>query len=251
MNVIIIEDEELAAEVLSDIIKRLRPETKILSILSSIKEAVRWFELNQDPDLVFCDIHLSDGNSFEIFRRVDVKCPVVFTTAYDKYAIEAFKVNSIDYLLKPIMEEDVAKALKKHEDLQKHHLAQGFGNLQGLVSTPQPNVRTRFLIKQGQTIKTVPTEEAAYFLAEEGVVFLFTFQGKRHIINHTLDQLEEQLDKLRFFRVNRQFIANIEAVQEVKPYFKGRLLLKVKPPLEMEQIVSTYRASAFKQWLDL
>ena len=173
MNVIIIEDEELAAEVLSDIIKRLRPETKILSILSSIKEAVRWFELNQDPDLVFCDIHLSDGNSFEIFRKVKVKCPVIFTTAYDKYAIEAFKVNSIDYLLKPIMEEDVAYALKKYEDLQKHHLAQGLGNLQGLISTPHTSIRTRFLIKQGQTIKTVPAEEVACFLAEEGVVFLF------------------------------------------------------------------------------
>lgn len=193
MKVVIIEDEELAAEVLADLIRKLRPEVMILSTLSSIKEAVKWFEINQDPDLVFCDIHLSDGNSFEIFRKVEVKCPVIFTTAYNQYAIEAFKVNSIDYLLKPIMEEDVAKALKKFEGLQKHHLTQGLQNLQGLVSQPHASIRTRFLIKQGQTIMTVPTEEVACFLAEEGVVFLFTFPGKKYVINHTLDQLEEQL----------------------------------------------------------
>ena len=251
MKVVIIEDEELAAEVLADFIRELRPEVMILSTLSSIKEAVKWFEINQDPDLVFCDIHLSDGNSFEIFRQVEVKCPVIFTTAYNQYAIEAFKVNSIDYLLKPIMEEDVAKALKKYEALQNHHLTQGLQNLQGLISTPHPSIRTRFLIKQGQTIMTVPAEEAACFLAEEGVVFLFTFSGKRYVINHTLDQLEEQLDKLKFFRINRQFIVNIAAVKEVKPYFKGRLLLKLAPPIEADQTVSTYRASAFKQWLDI
>ncbi|RDV14249.1 DNA-binding response regulator [Pontibacter diazotrophicus] len=220
----------------------------------SIKEALKWLELNSEPDLIFCDIHLSDGNSFEIFRRVDVKCPVIFTTAYNQYAIEAFKVNSIDYLLKPIMEEDVAKALKKYEALQRHHLKQGFGNLQGLIQTsqaPQPAARTRFSVKQGQTIRTVPTEEVACFLAEEGVTFLMTFPGKRFIVNTTLDQLEEQLDKAKFFRVNRQFIVGIEAVQEVQRYFKGRLILKLKPPLEMEQTVSTNRTAAFKQWLDL
>ncbi|WP_162054639.1 LytR/AlgR family response regulator transcription factor [Pontibacter pamirensis] len=254
MNVIIIEDEELAAEVLADIIRKLRPETKVLSMPGSIKEAVKWLELHPEPDLIFCDIHLSDGNSFEIFRRVDVKCPVIFTTAYNQYAIEAFKVNSIDYLLKPIMEEDVAKALKKYETLQMHHLKQGFGNLQGLIQTsqaPQPAVRTRFSVKQGQTIRTVPAEEVAFFQAEEGVTFLMTFSGKRFIINNTLDQLEEQLAKAKFFRVNRQFIVNIEAVQDVQPYFKGRLMLKLKPPLEVEQTVSTNRTAAFKQWLDL
>lgn len=254
MNVVIIEDEQLAAEALGAIIKKLRPKTKILATLGFIKEAVQWLMLHQTPDLIFCDIQLSDGNSFEIFRRVDVKCPIIFTTAYDQYAIEAFKVNSVDYLLKPIMEEDVAKALKKHEDLQKHHLAQDLVNLQDLLQASQatqPSARTRFLVKQGQAIKAVPIEEVACFLAEEGVVFLITFQGKKFIINNTLDQLEGQLDKLKFFRANRQFIVSIDAVQEVRPYFKGRLFLKTKPPIEMEQIVSTNRVAAFKQWLDI
>lgn len=253
MNVVIIEDEELASDVLAGIIKKLRPGTKVLSTPGSIKEAVKWLELNQEPDLIFCDIHLSDGNSFEIFRKVDVRCPVIFTTAYNQYAIEAFKVNSIDYLLKPIMEEDVAKALKKFESLQKHHVTRGYGNLQDIMQlsqVKQAGARNRFLVKKGQAMTTVPGEEAACFQAEEGVVFLFTFVGKRYIINQTLDQLEAQLDETKFFRVNRQFIINIEAVEEIVPYFKGRLSLKVKPPLEMEQVVSTYRAAAFKQWLD-
>ncbi|PRY11882.1 LytTR family two component transcriptional regulator [Pontibacter ummariensis] len=253
MNILIIEDEELAADVLTDIIEGLRPEAKILNSLSSVREAVRWLELNQEPDLIFCDIHLSDGNSFEIFRKVDVKCPVIFTTAYDQYAIDAFKVNSIDYLLKPIMEEEVAQALKKYESLQSRSTDNGYGNLQDLIQQSLPKQlgsRTRFLVKQGQTMITVTTEEVAFFQAEEGVVFLFTFEGKRYIINHTLDQLEEQLDTTKFFRVNRQFIVNIEVVQEIAPYFKGRLSLKLKPPFELEQVVSTYRATAFKQWLD-
>ncbi|MFD3003707.1 LytR/AlgR family response regulator transcription factor [Pontibacter toksunensis] len=254
MNVVIIEDEKLAADALADIVAKLRPDTKILSSPGSIMEAVKWLELNQESDLIFCDIHLSDGNSFEIFRKVDVKCPVIFTTAYNQYAIEAFKVNSIDYLLKPIMAEDVAKALKKYESLQQRNLTKGYGDLQEIMQQSQPKqlgARNRFLVKKGQALITVPGEEAACFLAEEGVVFLFTFEGKRFIINQTLDQLEAQLDDRKFFRVNRKFIINIEAVEEIVPYFKGRLSLKVKPPLEMELVVSTYRANAFKQWLDL
>ena len=254
MNVVIVEDEQLAAEALAAIIQRLRPQTAILAILGSVEEAVQWFTLHQTPDLVFCDIHLSDGNSFDIFRTVEIKSPVIFTTAYDSYAIEAFKVNSVDYLLKPIKAEDVAKALKKHEDLQKHQFVHGLQNIQNLVQSSQPRqtgTRSRFLVKQGQAIKALPVEEVAYFLAEEGVVFLYSFQGKRFTINYTLEQLEEQLDPAKFFRINRHFMVNVEAVQEVRPYFKGRLYLVVKPELKQELIISSSRASSFKQWLDL
>lgn len=254
MNIVIIEDEQLAAEALATIIQRLRPNTTILALLGSVEEAVQWFILHQSPDLIFCDIHLSDGISFEIFRTVEVKSPVIFTTAYDTYAIEAFKINSVDYLLKPIKIEDVAKALKKYEELQQHQLTQDLQNIQNLLQASQPkqtSTRSRFLVKQGQAIKALPVEEVAYFLAEEGVVFLYSFQGKRFTINYTLDQLEEQLDPTKFFRANRHFIVNIEAVQEVRPYFKGRLYLIVKPALEAELIISSSRASSFKQWLDL
>ncbi|PRY04272.1 LytTR family two component transcriptional regulator [Pontibacter ummariensis] len=254
MKVIIIEDEQLAAEALEAITKRLRPEIEVLATLSSVEESVEWLALHQSPDLIFCDIHLSDGSSFEIFKQVEVKCPVIFTTAYNQYAIEAFQVNSVDYLLKPIKPAEVAKALKKHEELKKHHLATGFGDLQQLVQVPQHShsaYKTRFLVKNGQAIKAIPTHEVAYFLAEEGVVFLVTEQGKRFVINQTLDQLEEQLDSAQFFRANRQVLVHIDAVQEVRPYFKGRLSLLLKPAAKEEQIISSSRAATFKEWLDL
>ncbi|WP_162426600.1 LytR/AlgR family response regulator transcription factor [Pontibacter pudoricolor] len=242
MKVVIVEDEQLAADALAVIVKRLRPQTEILSKIGSVEEAVQWFNLYQAPDLIFCDIHLSDGNSFEIFRQVTINCPVIFTTAYNQYAIEAFKVNSIDYLLKPIKPEDVALALKKYES-QQRPVPQDMSQLQ--------QVKSRFLVKQGQVIKTIPVEDVSYFWAEDGVVFLFTRQGKRFIINYTLDQLEEQLDKTVYFRANRQLIVHIHAVQEVHSYFKGRLTLQLHPALDKEVIISRSKASEFKLWLDM
>ncbi|MBB6611647.1 response regulator transcription factor [Pontibacter sp. Tf4] len=250
MKIVIIEDEQLAASALAILVKRLRPEADILATLGSVQEAAEWLVLNQAPDLIFCDIHLSDGNSFEIFRQVEVKCPVIFTTAYNQYAIDAFKVNSIDYLLKPINPQDVALALKKYEQLRQPH--QEFGNLQQLLQAIQPkqHYRSRFLTKTGQTIKAIPVEEVAYFMAEDGVVFLVTRQGKRFIINQTLDQLEEQLDPALFFRTNRQLIVHIQAVQEIRPYFKGRLNLLLTPVTSTDVIVSSSRANALRAWLD-
>lgn len=252
MKVVIVEDEQLAADALSAIVKKLRPQTEILSKLGSVEEAVQWFTLHQAPDLIFCDIHLSDGNSFEIFRQVTVNCPVIFTTAYNQYAIEAFKVNSIDYLLKPIKTEDVALAVKKYES-QQHPLPLDINNLHQLLQAQQlqQQIKSRFLVKQGQGIKAIPVEEVAYFWAEEGVVFLVTRQGKRFIINYTLDQLEVQLDSAVFFRANRQLIVHIDAVQEVRPYFKGRLSLLLQPHTEHDIIISSSKASDFKEWLDL
>ncbi|MEJ8804259.1 LytR/AlgR family response regulator transcription factor [Pontibacter sp. H249] len=252
MKVVILEDEQLAADALSALVKKLRPQTEILSKLGSVEEAVQWFTFNQAPDLIFCDIHLSDGNSFEIFRQVVVNCPVIFTTAYNQYAIEAFKVNSIDYLLKPIKTEDVALALKKYEN-QHRPLPLEIHNLHQLLQAQQPQqqIKSRFLVKQGQGIKAISVEEVAYFWAEEGVVFLVTKQVKRFIINYTLDQLEEQLDSAVFFRASRQLIIHIDAVQEVRPYFKGRLTLLLQPTTEKDVIISSNKASDFKVWLDM
>lgn len=253
MKVVIIEDEEPAVEVLLDSILSLRPEGKILGTPGSIKEAVRWFENNPAPDLIFCDIHLPDGNSFEIFKRVEVKTPVIFTTAYDQYAIEAFKVNSIDYLLKPIMKEDVSKAITKFENLQKDQLVQKWQNMQHMIgnhSVSGSHTRKRFVVKQGQNMKTISIDEVAGFLAEEGLVFLYNFNGQRFMINSTLDQVEGELDPSKFFRLNRQFIVNIDAIDQVKPYFKTRLIVRTRPPLILEQTVSTNRVSDFKKWLD-
>jgi two-component system, LytTR family, response regulator LytT len=252
MKVVIVEDEQLAADALAAIVKKLRPQTEILSKLGSVEEAAEWFTLHQAPDLIFCDIHLSDGNSFEIFRQVVLSCPVIFTTAYNQYAIEAFKVNSIDYLLKPIKTEDVALALKKYES-QHRPLPLDINNLHQLLQTQQPQqqIKSRFLVKQGQGIKAISVEEVAYLRAEEGVVFLVTKQGKRFIINYTLDQLEEQLDSAVFFRANRQLIVHIDAVQEVRPYFKGRLSLLLQPATDNDVTISSSKASDFKIWLDM
>lgn len=252
MKIVVIEDEELAVDILITTIMEIRPDAEILESLSSIKEAVKWFQNNTPPDLIFCDIHLPDGKSFEIFKRVEVKSPVIFTTAYDQYAIEAFQVNSIDYLLKPIKKEDVVKALEKFENLQKDQLLKKIENMQSLlgsVSTPT-TFRKRFVVKQGQNMKTIPSEEVAGFLAEEGLVFLYNFTGQRFIINYTLEQLEEELEKWKFFRVNRKFIVNIDAIEQIKPYFNSRLIIKSHPPLNFEHIVSTNRVADFKKWLD-
>ena len=251
MDLVIVEDEELAVDVLTKIIKDLMQDANIVKSLGSIKEAIKWFELNPSPDLIFCDIHLRDGNSFEIFSRVNIDCPIIFTTAYDKYAIEAFKVNSIDYLLKPVSEEEVAKALKKYKDLRKKRDTV-IEDLQRFITTSKTDssgFRRRLMVKEGQTIKTITTEEVAGFLAEEGVVFLYTFSGRRYILSYSLDQLEEELESSEFFRINRRFIINIKAVHDVKPYFKDRLIVKPKPPLELEQTVSKNRVAKFKKWL--
>jgi two-component system response regulator LytT len=248
MRVLIIEDEPLAAQALAVLLTRLRPATHILASLGSVEEAVEWLRAHPAPEVLFCDIHLSDGNSFDIFRQVAVGAPVIFTTAYDAYAIQAFQVNSVDYLLKPLQAAEVERALQKYETRHPATLPAAVENVQRLVHTTP---RARFLVKSGQTLRAVPVDQVAYFLAEEGVVFLVTHPGKRYILPDTLDQLEGQLDARSFFRINRQFILSIGAVQEIRPYFKGRLVLQVVPPAAEEvMVVSAGRAPAFKQWLD-
>ena len=248
MNVLIIEDEPLAAQALAALLARLRPATRLLASLGSVEEAVKWLRAQPAPDLLFCDIHLSDGNSFDIFRQVAVGAPVIFTTAYDAYAIQAFQVNSVDYLLKPLQATQVERALQKYESLNPATRPAAVENVQRLVHTTP---RSRFLVKTGTAWKAVPVEQVAYFLAEEGVVFLVTHPGKRFLLSDTLDQLEGQLDAQNFFRINRQVILSIGAVLEIRPYFKGRLVLQVAPPIAGEAlVVSAGRAPAFKQWLD-
>lgn len=255
MRVVIIEDEKLAAESLQDMILKHRLEAEIAPALSSVEEAVEWFQLNAIPDLIFCDIHLSDGISFEIFRQVTIKCPIIFTTAYNQYAIQAFQVNSVDYLLKPVKEAELVKAIRKYEDLQKNNFQDEMENLKRMLQAENssffPSQKKRFMVKSGQSIKSVSSEDVAYFLAEEGVVFLITFDNGRFIINYTLEQLEEQLDPAIFFRVNRQLLVHIKAVKQVSPYFKGRLQLQIAPNGPEDQVVSSNKASSFKKWLDL
>lgn len=255
MKIVIIEDEAFAADALENVLLELRPQTSIMERLEAVEEAIEWFEENQHPDLIFCDIHLSDGSSFEIFKEVKVECPVIFTTAFNEYAIEAFKVNSVDYLLKPIKKEDLRTAIEKYENLKKNNLADEMQNLRNLLETEQVSIKNekkaRFMVKSGQSIQAIPNDKVAYFMAEEGVVLLITFEGKRYVVNYTLDELEGLLDEIKFFRANRQLITNIEAIKKVNPYFKGRLQLILQPGTEEEPVVSSGKASKFKEWLDL
>ena len=252
MDIVIIEDEELAAESLIDLVHQIRPEARILKVLKSVKESIAWFEANPDPDLIISDIRLGDGSSFDVFRNVPLKIPVVFATAYNQHTLEAFKVNSVDYLLKPVIKEDLEQAFQKYEELNAKSLETSLRNLQALMGKIEGKngTRRRFSVKQGQTILTIPTEDIAGFLAEEGVVLFYTFRNKRFLINQTLDQLEEQLDKQEFFRLNRKFIVSIKAILVVEQYFQNRLLVRLVPPLDFQQLVSAKRVSSFKAWLD-
>lgn len=251
MNTLIIEDEEFAAEALEAQIIMLRPQIHILGVLTSIVEAVEWLKTNPTPDLIFCDIHLSDGNSFEIFTQVKPSCPIIFTTAFDQYAIEAFKVNSIDYLLKPLRRDDLQQALVKYEQLRSTSTME----LQKLkdfltIQTKQKDPKTRFMVKSGQKIKVIEVSNIAYFKAEDGVVLLITHNNKRFVVNYTLDELEDQLDEHTFFKANRQLLVSIKAIAEVHPYFKGRLQLRLEPPTQQDPVISSNKTAAFKVWLD-
>lgn len=253
MNVVIIEDEQPASEMLVDMLKEYDPSINVLTCLESVKGAVSWLTSHPVPDLIFCDIHLADGNSFEIFNQIQVKTPLIFTTAYNQYAIQAFKVNSIDYLLKPFDKQSLANSLQKYQELKKS-TAPNLAELQQLMEQMQSksqNYKSRFLVKSGQTIKYVPTEEIAYFYAEEKVVFLITNTNQKYIIDFTLDGLKAMIDPDKFFRINRQFLVNISAIQSVKPYFKGRLVVYVTPASAIDVVVSSEKASTFRAWLEL
>lgn len=251
MRVVIIEDEPLAADTLEKLIQQLRPGTEVLAKLESIEEGVAYFQEGHQQDLIFCDIHLSDGSSFEIFQKLKVDTPVIFTTAFDQYALEAFKVHSIDYLLKPIDREALDRAIGKFDKTYRQSLSmETLEQVMKQVQQPKEQHKSRFMVKKGQSMVVVPTEKIAYFFGKEGIVYLHDQQGDTYLCNHTLDQLEEQLNPEEFFRANRQFIVNIQAVEKIKPYFKGRLYLELKPSTDEECVVSSSKSPLFKEWLE-
>lgn len=251
MTILIIEDEEAASQRLGKMIAEALPQANILSPVVSIGSAIEWFARNSPPDLIFLDVHLADGQSFEIFKKIKVTSPVIFTTAYDQYALEAFKVNSIDYLLKPIKKDELKRAVDK---FLNHTLSRNSEiNFEKLISTLhlQPvSYKERFVVKYGEHIKTIETSISAYFYTENKANFLVTKDNKRYAIDYNLDQLEELLDPKKFFRINRQFIIGFHAITEMFTYSKSRVLIKLNPPSKLETIVSSERSASFKSWLD-
>ena len=250
MRVLIIEDEELAADTLQKILIHIDPKIQVLAILGTVESAVAWLQKNT-ADLLFMDIHLGDGESFEIFQQIQVASPVIFTTAYDQYTLKAFKNQGIDYLLKPFDEDDVRSALDKLHNLRKSPDLILSQNQQrtALFSGKQ---RSRFMVKIGQLIRTVHSEDVAYFMAEDKYLFLVTRDQQNYIIEETIGSLEPQLDPAAFFRINRKFIINIDAIREMYKLSRNRLkiLLQPAPGNGIEVIVSEERAEAFKNWLN-
>ena len=252
MRTLIIEDEQPAAKRLSRLLSTHCPECDIVEIIDSVEAAVKWLKHFPKPDLIFMDIQLADGLSFDIFSKTEVNAPVIFTTAFDQYSLRAFKVNSVDYLLKPIDPEELKTAIGK---FRKYHQKKEIYDPSGLEKMLESvlshhSFKQRFLIKSGQHLNYIQTKDIAYFFSEDGISFAQCTNGKKHIIEYTLDQLSEVLDPKDFFRVNRQVFVQIQAIHKISTWFNSRLKLELKPSTDQNTIVSRERVSAFKTWLD-
>jgi DNA-binding LytR/AlgR family response regulator len=251
MKILIIEDEPLVAKDLKALINRIEPGAELLGPLASVSASRNWFSSNPIPDLVLSDIQLSDGISFEIFEDLHLQCPIIFTTAYDAYAIRAFKLNSIDYLLKPIDERELAMALTKYKStlvgaIVNDHLKSVFNQW----GNPQRKFKDRFLAFQRNTLVPVSAQEIGFFHKEE-LVYIHTFENEKLISEaSTLDEIENLVDPSQFFRVNRQYLLNLRAIERIKSTPKG-LSVQVKPPFGgIELDVSREKATAFKKWME-
>lgn len=253
MNVVIIEDEAFAALRLKKMIEDYDPDIKILAELESVAESVKWFKSNPEPDLIFLDIHLEDDLSFAIFDQVNISSPVIFTTAFDEYAIKAFKLKSIDYLLKPIVHEELAAALKKYEQFSglRQHQAD-LQSLYTLLTSNDKKYRERFSISVGTKIKMVEVKDIAYFFVMDKGTYLRTHQGNTYNVDFTLDKLEEMLDPDSFFRINRKYLINLSSIASMQAYSRSRVKLELKPMAdeEFDTIVSIDRSGEFKRWLN-
>ena len=255
MNAVIIEDENLIARELMYKIAETAPDVQVKEVLPSVKTSYKWFMENAEPDLIFADIQLSDGVSFDIFERYHFKCPVIFTTAYDEYAIKAFKVNGIDYLLKPVDTEELKQAIDKARTIiqSKSVYPKDVQELLKMIANPQATTaayKEKFVVKVRNNWLPVLTRDIACFY-RENLNYLLTFSGEKHILDFTtLDEIEELLDPKTYYRANRQSIIHIDAIQSIKPQENQKLVITLKAPLKLEQDISREKAPGFKKWFD-
>ncbi|MBW6477826.1 MAG: LytTR family DNA-binding domain-containing protein [Bacteroidales bacterium] len=253
VKIILVEDEEHNLRLLQGMIGKLRPGWQVAGTFESVKNTVEWLRNNSHPDLIFLDIQLADGLCFSIFDQVDVQSMVIFTTAYDNYAIRAFKVNSIDYLLKPFKESELETAIRKFEsftNLAGSTLSRlDYLELLDAIRRGGKKYRKRFLISKGDGFVRLDVDDIAYFYNENRITTAFTFGRQTHMVDFSLDGLEEQLDPENFHRANRQLIVNIKAVDKIENYFGGKLKLRLNPPLDGDLTVSRLKAMSFRQWL--
>lgn len=251
MNVIIIEDEKPAARRLSRMLNEL--DIEVNTMLHSVEESINWFHHNEHPDLIFLDIQLSDGLSFEIFEEIPVKSAIIFTTAYDEYALKAFKLNSIDYLLKPIDEDELKKAVEKYKDQQPKQtdLQVNIDDIRRLLINPvDRKYKKRFTIKIGQHIKIIHVDEIECFYSENKATYIYTNGKRNYLIDGSLEHWQDQLNPEHFFRVNRTFIVHMNAIKDIISYTNSRLKLLLHSYGESEIIVSRERVKDFKNWID-
>ncbi len=248
-KIVIIEDEQLAAERLTMLLKQYDQTIEIVKHLYSVEESIQWLNTNAHPDLLFLDIQLADGFCFDIFKQVDYKKPIVFTTAYNEYALEAFQLCSIDYLLKPVTAEALAKAMQKFAQLQSNFVAGNYDQLSNLFESA--SFKSRFLAKAGQRMFFVETSEVQYFQADDKIVYLVDKDGNKLMVDYTLERLEGLLNPKEFFRLNRQYIARYSSIAQIKPYVNSRLKLLLRNGSKTEEVVlSRERVHEFKTWAE-
>jgi two-component system, LytTR family, response regulator LytT len=255
MKLLIVEDEALLAKALKNMVLAIEPHSEIAGHTNSIESTVQWLQEHDAPDLILMDIELADGQCFEIFNRVPVQSPVIFTTAYDEYTLRAFKVNSVDYLLKPIKETELRAAITKWKTLHAEKTAAGTAvQLDKLLTELKKTAltsdyRDRFLVKQGQKMLSVLTADIAYFCAKNTLTFLVTKAKQKFVVDYTLDELEQVLNPKHFFRANRQYIVAHDLITAIHPWFNGKVKADVAVPVEDDLIISRDKAPLFKAWL--
>jgi DNA-binding LytR/AlgR family response regulator len=252
MNIVIIEDEPQAAARLEKLLAELLPESRVVARIDTVKKAVQWFSQHPAPNLVLMDIQLADGISFEIFDMCDIKAPVIFITAYDEYALKAFKVNSLDYILKPVDKDELSSALLKFRSVQysesfAHEMLRNIGQT---VQMLMKKYKSRFVIKVGEHLKTVEVEKVRYFFTQDKATFCVTDENRNFILDYTMEQLEEMLDPAQFFRINRKYIVRASAIQDIIHYTNSRLRLVLSGSEDHDIIVARERVQEFKEWLD-
>lgn len=249
MKVLIIEDEQPAAHKLIRLLKEIDGEIEIMDILSSVEHSINWLAEHPSPELIFMDIQLEDGICFEIFENYKIDTPVIFTTAYDAYALKAFKVNSVDYLLKPISPDDLKIAINKYKSL--HQPTMNYLHLQAIIEQLQPKTKERFLIKIGEHYISVQAQSINCFYIMERSTFILTDKGKSYPIDYSLDKIEQLVDPKCFFRVNRNYIVSFSAIQDIISYSSSRLKIVLANRKDLEDIlVSRERVAGFKAWME-
>jgi two-component system, LytTR family, response regulator len=257
MKILIVEDEDLAVKKIKKTLSEVDSTADVVGITDSIVATTAWLEENPSPDLILMDIELSDGQSFEIFSRVPVKSAVIFTTSYDEYALKAFKVNSIDYLLKPVQKDDLEAALQKYRQMKAMYASGDKNadiNMEALVKELQHKLqpkeyRKRFLVKHGQKLVSIEVDEIAYFFSDGRLNFFKTDDNRKFVVDYTMDELEDMLDPEKYFRISRAFYVSVKSIGQIHDYFGNRLMLNLKPFVDKEAIVSREKVTDFKKWM--